>query len=253
EVVISHNAYREACRVAFRNFWRNAFRKRISFEDEVFRKLIEDASLLDRLDEYLHPLFSKDLEKAFILERALDFEAFRAGEEGEPVPEAEAVADASTWLEEMRRQREERDALFRGSLLQILDSARGGGTTLERLREDAEKDGTILERLAPSTGIFSGLLLQLVRGGSFSVRTCDGREPEDACGDGSADIGVLLADIAESEPGHRRLSGLRVRLASGGREVLFEGLNDGEENQKSLVCTDLEFIAEYGSDKEAAT
>ena len=244
DVVLSHNAYRDACDREFLNFWRNAFEDRISFEAEIFGKVLGDASLLERADEFLHPLFSRGLGKTFVLADAL--ESCRAGEARDPVPARVADADVSAWKEDMRRKKEEHDARLRGALREILSAARAGGTTLKRLRDEAAADKARLARLASTAGIFSGLLLELVRGQCFSLAE---RPAQEGCEE-SAGIADLLQSIAQSCPEHAGLAALRVEPCPEDGEVLFEGLDDGTGTATALVCTNLAFTAQYSGNSE---
>ena len=169
DIMQSYNEYRSICKTEMENFLKMSLVDRFSFSQGVFEKILDEPSLLKKVDTFLHPLFSKDPDKIFNLNKVLIPQHSRKAPKAKPYV-TQIDFDEDKWLEEQKKNQEIKNNLYTNSLLVILESAREKNTTtLSELAEIVSSDQEKFIRLIPSVSIFKDLMIELIRRQTFDI------------------------------------------------------------------------------------
>ncbi|MBR3665354.1 MAG: hypothetical protein IKO41_06075 [Lachnospiraceae bacterium] len=248
-IMHSYNDYREICAREMENFLRMTRVERFSFSQDIFEKILDDATLLSRTHLFLHPLFNRNPKKIFNVNKV--FTPQRKREEHQQEESVESLDfDEAGWLAEQRQKAAIKNTRYRSTLLAILEAcAETGSTTLAALCARCVDEPAFQERLIPSISIFKEIMVDLIRTAQFSVahlreeheETLQVRDTSQTAPLEGLKIGELVLSIVDQEAGWHSLEELTVRKISQVPDVLFRGLMDEEGRPKQLACTDICF------------
>ncbi|MCR5815099.1 MAG: hypothetical protein K6G15_11505 [Desulfovibrio sp.] len=255
-IMESYNTYRDICAREMENFLRMTRVERFSFSQDIFEKILDDASLLGQSVAFLYPLFTRDPRKIFNLNKVFTPQRKRE-ERSQQASVEELDFDEESWRREQRLKAEEKNARYRSCLLAILEeSGRTGQTTLAALCARCQEDAAYQARLLPDISIFKEIMVDLIRAAVFSVerlreehaqivqvRNTEASQPAALEG---LKIGDLLLSIVDHEAGWHNLEELVVRKISQVPDVLFHGLMDETGRPRQLACTDICFSVKRG-------
>ena len=255
-IMDSYNKYRDICAREMENFLRMTRVERFSFSQDIFEKILDDATLLAHCHRFLHPLLNRNPSKIFNLNKVFTPQRKREERSQQGTVE-EFDFDEESWRREQRQKAELKFARYRSCLLAVLEEAgRRGSVTLAELGVRCAADSAFLERLIPAISVFKEIMVDLIRGAVFSVerlreehaqsvqvRTTD--TSQSAAPEGLT-IGELLLSIVDHEAGWHTLEELVVRKISHVPDVLFHGLVDDEGRPRQLACTDICFSVKRG-------
>ena len=115
DIMQSYNDYRSICKSEMEHFLKIALVERFSFSQGIFEKVLDDASLLDKVAIFLHPLFSKDVDKIFNLNKVLIPQHSRKVPTHKPFV-TQVDFDEEKWFEEQKRLQEVKNNLCTQSL-----------------------------------------------------------------------------------------------------------------------------------------
>lgn len=143
--------------------------KRFSLRSELYEKLQENPESLERLDLFFRPLFSRDPDKIYNLNKSLELQRpiRRRNEEDE----VEIIdLDEEVWQEEQERRLIEKLKKYEGSLSFLMESAlKKGEITLEEISLDISESDKDRERLIPNTEIFKEIMVELIKNQKIDI------------------------------------------------------------------------------------
>lgn len=248
DIIVSHQHYRDACTREMEHFLQCSQIERIAFSRDVMDTIFDDPSLLPAMHHLLHPLFARDLDKTFSLNKVFLPQRRRDYEPKNREPE-HLDFDATAWRESQKKRVEIKKQRYTDCLLLLFECMGEAKTTsLSAVKELVESNSEARKRLFPSIGIFKEIMVDLVRLHVIDlarVRQADTLvlSVEEEAASESIQIGELLLDIVES---HEELSMVRAFVTTkrqGAPDVLFEHIEEewGNGICRSLCCTDLAF------------
>ena len=135
--------------------------QRFSLRNELYDKVLEDASKLEELDVFLRPLFYKAPEKIYNINKSMELQ--RPIRRKELDEEEEIIEfDEEEWQAELAKKQREKLAKYEKSLSYILDVAiKKNSVTLEEIKDAVQEDGALLQTLIPSIDIFKEIMVEL--------------------------------------------------------------------------------------------
>lgn len=211
--------------------------KRFPFRSELYEKVLENPGSLERIDLFLRPLFSRDPDKIYNLNKAMELQKpiRRRSEEDE----TEMIdLDEDVWQEEQERRLREKLKKYEGSLSFILEAAlETGEITLEelsrRLTDEADR-----ERLLPNTEIFKEIMVELIKSQQIDIHALEKEKSEYI--QEKADnfqLNEMLLDLAgrQNVPIRR----MEVYRLEDGKVIEFGRVQSEDGHVKRICCSNV--------------
>ena len=218
--------------------------KRFSFRNELYDRVMEDAERLERLEYFLRPLFRREPEKTYNLNKALEFQ--RPIRKKAAEDEEETLDEEDTeWLNEQNRLRQQRLRKYKASVRMILNYMHDGGGSLTEWKRTMTKEEQ--EALIPSLQIFKEILIEFVRMRQIDVAALR-KEQRESLQEGLTaqefQLNLCILELIDENPLLERHRFFHVEKAAEGETVVFEGISDEDGGTKRIRCSNLVLYAE---------
>lgn len=143
--------------------------KRFSLRSELYEKLQENPESLERLDLFFRPLFGRDPDKIYNLNKSLELQ--RPIRKRSEEDEVEMIdLDEEVWQEEQERRLIEKLKKYEGSLSFLMEAAlKKGEITLEEISLGISESDKDRERLIPNTEIFKEIMVELIKNQKIDI------------------------------------------------------------------------------------
>jgi len=220
--------------------------QRFSLRSELFDKVLEQPDGLERLDFFFRPLFTRDVEKAYNLNKAFEIQK-TVRRRLEDDTEEMLDFDEEEWQREQAEALRRKLALYRGSLGWILE------TLLEKKRFTLSECKKLLRgkdelhRLIPTVEIFKEIMVELLKSRELDLPALRKERSEfiQESVEGFQ-LSEMLLDLTEemSAEDSARINKIVVSRIEDGTIVLFTGVTDEQGNARSIRCSNVLFCYE---------
>lgn len=214
--------------------------QRFSFRTEIFDRVLENPELLDRIDYFLRPLFNRDPEQVFNLNKILEAQRIHMGEAEEGTDETEDF-DEEAWRAEQERLRREKLEKYKTCLTALLKgAAEKGKTTLSAVSAKCdEPDG--FAALIPTIDIFKEVMVELIKARTIDV---DALLKEKASyiqeETESFQLNDMVLTVLDENPQWHRIKEIRVAKIAGADPVVFRQVPLDDGRLRNIRCSDVE-------------
>ena len=218
--------------------------RRFPLRTGLYDRILENAGALAGLEYFLRPLFNRDGEKIYNLNKAFQYQ--RLSKKNEEADTEEALDfDEEAWQAERERIQREKIKRYRKSLSCLIEKASekgeislqelGGSLTLE------EK-----EKLIPNVEIFKEIMVELIRNREIDIRELR-KERSQFIQDspGEFQINDMLLQLADEEQEELREKDGRPILKietyriDDGSTVVFHSVENERGEQKDIRCSNV--------------
>ena len=218
--------------------------RRFPLRTGLYDRILENAGALAGVEYFLRPLFNRDGEKIYNLNKAFQYQ--RLSKKNEEADTEEALDfDEEAWQAERERIQREKIKRYRKSLSCMIEKASekgeislqelGGSLTLE------EK-----EKLIPNVEIFKEIMVELIRNREIDIRELR-KERSQFIQDspGEFQINDMLLQLADEEQEERRKKDGRPILKietyriDDGSTVVFHSVENERGEQKDIRCSNV--------------
>ncbi|MCI6431744.1 MAG: hypothetical protein MSA72_12985 [Lachnospiraceae bacterium] len=219
--------------------------KRFPLRTELYDKILENPSAMGNLDLFLRPLFNRDTEKIYNLNKA--FELQRPVRKKEEEDSEEILDfDEEAWQEEQERILREKLKKYEESLHCILKYAlRTGEISLQEICAQAGEEERI--RLIPNVEIFKEIMVELIRNREIDIEALQ-KERSEYIQDrpGEFQLNEMLLQLIEEYPENRNIKRIETYRVPDQSTVIFENIEDENGRKKSIRCSNvlIRFIQE---------
>lgn len=213
--------------------------RRFHYRTEVYDKVLENPWLLERIDLFLSPLFNREPDKIFNINKALEAQKVHMETQEDDVEYEDF--DDTAWKAEQERIRQEKHGRYKGFLkILISEACKSGKASLSAIRE-AYGGPEEEEAFPPSVEIFKEVMVELVK--TMDIDTAEIRheqasfiqeEPE------GFQLGRMVLEIIDGNPEWSDIRRIHVEKAALATPVLFSGVPSGDGIIKNIRCTDVE-------------
>ena len=216
-----------------------SFIQRFPLRTSLYDKILEDPGAIGRLEYFLRPLFSRELEKSYNLNKAFHLQRpvrkTKKEDAGEPLD-----FDAGAWEEEQERMQRERFMLYEKSLSYLLRQASAQG-------EISLKDISILailegrqQELIPNVEIFKEIMVELLRNKEIDIPALK-KEQSEYIGEqtGEFQLNVMLLHLAEEYPQFQDILRIETYRLNDGNVVVFPDVLDENGEKKTIRCSNV--------------
>ena len=212
--------------------------RRFPLRTELYDKVLENASALEHLDVFLRPLFHRETEKIYNLNKA--FQLQRPVRKREEENREEVLDfDEEAWQEEQERIRREKLKKYEKSLNCILAFAsRTGEITLENICEEAGEEER--QALIPNVEIFKEIMVELIKNREIDIKALQ-KERSEYIQDrpGEFQLNDMLLQLTEEYPENRTIRKIETCRVMDGSTVTFAEIQDENGRKKSIRCSNV--------------
>jgi hypothetical protein len=214
--------------------------QRFPLRRELYDKILEQPQALERLEYFLRPLFSKDVEKTYNLNKAFQLQK-PLRKSAETDAEETLEFDAGEWEREQERKRKEKLKRYETSLAYLLRQALcQGEICLMELSEQIEKNLDALEELIPSVEIFKEIMVELIRSKEIDIPALQKEQSEYIEEQsGEFQLNVMLLSLVEKYQEFQTIRRIETYRVEDGTVVVFQGIADEAGNRKVIRCSNV--------------
>ncbi|MBQ4057694.1 MAG: hypothetical protein IJD40_02035 [Lachnospiraceae bacterium] len=246
--------------------------QRFSLRTELYDKILEDASGLEQLDVFLRPLFYKEPDKMYNLNKAMELQRPIRKKK---VEEEEEILDFDEegWMEDIARKKQEKLAKYEKSLNLILDIAFEKGTvTLKEIKEILEEEKaerengpdkeqvlkkeneqetteeiqkTGMEILIPSIDIFKEIMVELIKSREINLHTLR-KEKSEYITEQTLEFQLyeMVLNVVDQDEKKRGISKIYISRTQDKQGITFSNVCDDNGVQKTIRCSNVEIMVE---------
>ncbi len=217
-----------------------SFIKRFSLRAELFDKLMENPRSLENLDFFLRPLFGRDLDKTYNLNKAFQLQRPVKKKQEEDMGEA-LDFDEEEWQLEQERRRKKKLKRYETSLGFLLRETKGRGEiTLKEIGAHIEKSNEEKEQFIPNTEIFKEIMVELIKNREIDMEALK-KERSEYIQDrpGEFQLNEMLLHLVEEYPENSDIKGIEVVRIEDGNTVAFDGVLNEDGIRKSIRCSNV--------------
>lgn len=216
--------------------------KRFNLRSELYEKVLDDASHLEKVEYFLRPLFNRNLDKIYNINKAIEIQ--------KPIRKTNKVEeegllgdDEREWLLEQREREEVKYQKYYESLhLLLREIHRQGRVTLAEIKETIRD----FDQLIPTTEIFKEIMIELLRNPVIDIQELQ-QEKKDYIGEASSlkfHLNEMILAIVEKDFGLRGLKQISSYRDPDGGTVSFENTQSETGGQRNIQCSNIIFERE---------
>ena len=213
--------------------------QRFSLRTDLFDKILEDPSGLERLNIFFHPLFNQDPERILNMDRVFEPQKIASVDEDD-VSTEDIDFDEEAWKNEQEQQRKIKMKKYEDSLKVILTAAmQKKAFSLSSIR-DGLKDEKDRKKLIPDINIFKEIMVELLRARVIDI-TALRRERADYIQEESGDFRLnnMILKLLDDNPAWHKAAKLTVEKRPAAVPVIFENVPDGSGTERTIRCSDV--------------
>ena len=214
--------------------------QRFPFRTELYDKILENPSALERLEYFLRPLFHQEASKSYNLNKAFQLQR-PVRKNIEKDTEEMLDFDEVSWEQEQDRLRKEKLKRYEKSLAYLLEKASSKGEiSLLELSEWVMEDAKEREELIPNTEVFKEIMVELIRSREIDIPALKKEKSEYIQEQsGEFQLNVMLLYLIEEYPAFGDIRRVEASRMEDGNVVRFEDVLDEEGNRKTIRCSNV--------------
>lgn len=214
--------------------------KRFPLRSELYDKILENPGALEDLDYFLRPLFNRDIDKSYNINKAFELQRpVRKKEEKDSTEEFDF--DEEEWQEEQERLRREKLKKYEESLGFLLEMAdENGGISLKEIRDRIRENSGEQDRLIPNVEIFKEIMVELIKNREIDVKALE-RERSEFIQDTPMEfqLSEMVLHLTEEYPGHHGIVEIATYRLEEDEAVVFEDVRDERGERKRIKCSNV--------------
>ena len=217
--------------------------QRFSLRTELYDKILEGASGLERLDIFLRPLFHQAPDKIYNLNKAMELQ--RPVRKKQTDEEEEILDfDEEKWQEELARQKREKLAKYEKSLAFLLDFALDkGNVSLQEIQEGlTEEEKNIL---IPDVDIFKEIMVELIKSREINIAMLK-KEKSEYIVEQTLDFQLheMILELVERDEQRKGILRIFITRLEDGKVVEFTGIPNETGQKKTIRCSNVRIMIE---------
>lgn len=213
--------------------------KRFSLRSELYEPILREPEALGRLDEFLFPLFNRDVEQVY--NPAMAALPQRPARRRQEEDSREDIGfDEAAWEAEQEAARQKMRKDYVTCLTFLLERVlEYGAVTLEALEKETAEDEEQRKRLIPSVGVFKEVMVELIKHRILDIRLLK-EEKSSSFSDSQAvfEVSPMVLELLEEMDGAEQVTHVLISRY-GDKTVSFRNVPDGDGRWKELRCSNV--------------
>ena len=215
--------------------------KRFSLRNEVYEKILDNPSALEKLNILLSPLICADISK--IYSPSISFKPHKIIRKRTEESITESIDfDEEAWEAEQERIRAEKRKVYESSLFYIIERCLASERVrLSDIKKDIEEDSSVLFRLIPSIDVFKEIMVELIRAQHIDIQALKA-ERKNVLGESTEifELNYMLLEILEKINGGEKVRYIDIEKLHDSKMVVFENVADSNGNIRNIRCSEIQ-------------
>lgn len=214
--------------------------QRFSMRRDLYDKVLKQADTLKNMDMFLRPLFNRNSEKIYNLNKAFSYEkSVNAGMEKDT--EEEVDFDEEAFRREKEEKLQKKLLVYEKSLQYLLEKASvTGEVSLGQLKERLDIYPEEKEIFIPNVDVFKEIMVELIRNRTIDIATLkkERREYIQEQPDGFQ-LNEMILKLVEEQPENNDITSIEVERLENEEAITFSEIKDEENRRKTIRCSNV--------------
>lgn len=214
--------------------------QRFSMRRDLYDKVLKQADTLENMDMFLRPLFNRNPEKIYNLNKAFSYEkSVNAGMEKDT--EEEVDFDEEAFLREKEEKLQKKLLVYEKSLQYLLEKASvTGEVSLGQLKDRLDIYPEEKEIFIPNVDVFKEIMVELIRNRTIDIATLkkERREYIQEQPDGFQ-LNEMILKLVEEQPENNDITSIEVERLENEEAITFSEIKDEENRRKTIRCSNV--------------
>ena len=218
--------------------------RRFSMRNDFYDKVLENPSSLGNLDYFLRPLFNREPDKVYNLNKALLYQKPSVRNEDEDTEEM-LDFDEDAYLKEQEEKRRQKLKRYESSLGFLLEQASEKGEISlsdiwKNIQENKKNTEEMQQKLIPNVEIFKEIMVELIRNKEINMEALK-KERSEFIQDQTADfqLNEMLLQLSEERFSDKKIGKMEVYRIEDGSTVTFDNVFGENGVKKSIRCSNI--------------
>jgi glucan-binding YG repeat protein len=214
--------------------------QRFSMRRDLYDKVLKQADTLKNMDMFLRPLFNRNPEKIYNLNKAFSYEkSVNAGMEKDT--EEEVDFDEEAFRREKEEKLQKKLLVYEKSLQYLLEKASvTGEVSLGQLKDRLDIYPEEKEIFIPNVDVFKEIMVELIRNRTIDIATLkkERREYIQEQPDGFQ-LNEMILKLVEEQPENNDITSIEVERLENEEAITFSEIKDEENRRKTIRCSNV--------------
>lgn len=214
--------------------------QRFSMRRDLYDKVLKQADTLENMDMFLRPLFNRNPEKIYNLNKAFSYEkSVNAGMEKDS--EEEVDFDEEAFRREKEEKLQKKLLVYEKSLQYLLEKASvTGEVSLGQLKDRLDIYPEEKEIFIPNVDVFKEIMVELIRNRTIDIATLkkERREYIQEQPDGFQ-LNEMILKLVEEQPENNDITSIEVERLENEEAITFSEIKDEENRRKTIRCSNV--------------
>lgn len=214
--------------------------QRFSMRRDLYDKVLKQADTLKNMDMFLRPLFNRNPEKIYNLNKAFSYEkSVNAGMEKDT--EEEVDFDEEAFRREKEEKLQKKLLVYEKSLQYLLEKASvTGEVSLGQLKDRLDIYPEEKEIFIPNVDVFKEIMVELIRNRTIDIATLkkERREYIQEQPDGFQ-LNEMILKLVEEQPENNDITSIEVERLENEEVITFSEIKDEENRRKTIRCSNV--------------
>ena len=214
--------------------------QRFSMRRDFYDKVLKQADTLENMDMFLRPLFNRNPEKIYNLNKAFSYEkSVNAGMEKDT--EEEVDFDEEAFRREKEEKLQKKLLVYEKSLQYLLEKASvTGEVSLGQLKDRWDIYPEEKEIFIPNVDVFKEIMVELIRNRTIDIATLkkERREYIQEQPDGFQ-LNEMILKLVEEQPENNDITSIEVERLENEEAITFSEIKDEENRRKTIRCSNV--------------
>lgn len=214
--------------------------QRFSMRRDLYDKVLKQADTLENMDMFLRPLFNRNPEKIYNLNKAFSYEkSVNAGMEKDT--EEEVDFDEEAFRREKEEKLQKKLLVYEKSLQYLLEKASvTGEVSLGQLKDRLDIYPEEKEIFIPNVDVFKEIMVELIRNRTIDIATLkkERREYIQEQPDGFQ-LNEMILKLVEEQPENNDITSIEVERLENEEAITFSEIKDEENRMKTIRCSNV--------------
>ena len=210
--------------------------QRFSMRRDLYDKVLKQADTLKNMDMFLRPLFNRNPEKIYNLNKAFSYEkSVNAGMEKDT--EEEVDFDEEAFRREKEEKLQKKLLVYEKSLQYLLEKASvTGEVSLGQLKDRLDIYPEEKEIFIPNVDVFKEIMVELIRNRTIDIATLkkERREYIQEQPDGFQ-LNEMILKLVEEQPENNDITSIEVERLENEEAITFSEIKDEENRRKTKI------------------
>lgn len=214
--------------------------QRFSMRRDLYDKVLKQADTLENMDMFLRPLFNRNPEKIYNLNKAFSYEkSVNAGMEKDTKEEVDF--DEEAFRREKEEKLQKKLLVYEKSLQYLLEKASvTGEVSLGQLKDRLDIYPEEKEIFIPNVDVFKEIMVELIRNRTIDIATLkkERREYIQEQPDGFQ-LNEMILKLVEEQPENNDITSIEVERLENEEAITFSEIKDEENRRKTIRCSNV--------------